>query len=175
MGRRYSFRKREDLEMLKLTVAVLAIALAGSASAAGWRSMRIDASSEASFKTSLEAFKEKLSPARQQVLGLALQDIWTQGTKEANAAQREYTASDYYRQIDGLGYEEIVTFTDPTGDLAQMRYKVAKQDAFFESRSGSRSASAGAATPPWPVSSGPPPVQSGVYRGATRSIDNQQH
>jgi hypothetical protein len=159
--------------MLKLTVAVLAFALAGTASAAGWRSLRIDASSEASFKTSLEAFNDKLSPARQEVLGLALKDIWAQGTKEANAAQREYTTSDYYREIDGLGYEQIVTLTDPTGELAKMRYRTAKNDAFYPSRSAPGSAGAGAS--PWPVSSGPPPVQNGVYRGRTRSIDQQQH
>ncbi len=35
--------------MLKLTVAVLAIVLAGTASAAGWRDLRIDASSAASY------------------------------------------------------------------------------------------------------------------------------
>jgi hypothetical protein len=159
--------------MLKLTVAVLAIALAGNASAGGWRSLRIDASSEASFKISLEAFNDKLSPARQEVLGLALQDIWAQGTKEANAARREYTASDYYRQIDGLGYEQIVTLTDPTGKLAKMRYRAAKNDAFYASRPAQGSASAAAA--PWPTSSGPPPVEGGVYRGATRSIDRQTH
>ena len=43
--------------MLKLTVAVLAVALAGTASAAGWRSLRIDGSSDASFTTSLAAFQ----------------------------------------------------------------------------------------------------------------------
>ena len=36
--------------MLKLTVAVLAVALAGTASAAGWRSLRVDGSSEASLR-----------------------------------------------------------------------------------------------------------------------------
>ena len=161
--------------MLKLTVAVLALALAGSASAAGWRSMRIDASSEASFKSSLEAFKGKLSPARREVLGLALKDIWTQGTKEATAAQREYTEADYYRQIDGLGYEEIVTFTDPTGALAEIRYKLAKQTASANRYASGPPANAGAMSSPWPTSGGPPPVQSGVYRGATRSIDRQTH
>jgi len=159
--------------MLKLTVAVLAFALGGTASAAGWRALRIDASSEASFKASLEAFNDKLSAARREVLGLALQDIWAAGTKEANAAQREYTASDYYRQIDGLGYEQIVTLTDPTGELAKIRYRTAKNDAFYASPSAPGSASA--ASSPWPASSGPPPVQNGVYRGATRSIDRQTH
>ena len=111
--------------MLKLTVAVLAIVLAGTASATGWRSLRVDGSSEAAFAESLAAFKKKLSPARRHVFGEALKDIWVQGTKDAEVEQREYTASEYYRQVDGLGYEEVVTFTDPTGDTAQMRYRAA--------------------------------------------------
>ena len=45
--------------MLKLTVAVLAVALAGTASAAGWRSLRVDASSEAAFEQSLAVFKDE--------------------------------------------------------------------------------------------------------------------
>ena len=55
--------------MLKLAVAVLTLALAGVASAAGWSSLRIDASSEAAFQQSLAVFQEKLSPARRQVFG----------------------------------------------------------------------------------------------------------
>src|SRR5688572_22616409 len=101
--------------MLKITVAVLAVALAGTASAAKWRDLRVDGSSEAAFAQSLEAFKEKLSPARRYVFGEALKDIWVQGVKAAESEQREYTAADYYRQVDGLAYEQVVTFTDPTG------------------------------------------------------------
>lgn len=111
--------------MLKLTVAVLAVALAGGASAAGWKSLRVDASSEAAFEQSLAVFKEKLSPARRFVFGEALKDIWIKGTQEAEAAEREYTAADYYRQLHGLGYEEIVVFTDPSGDTARDRYRTA--------------------------------------------------
>jgi hypothetical protein len=103
--------------MLKLTVGVLAVALAGT-SAAGWRSIRIDASSEASFNESVAALKEELPLVRQRVLERSLEDIWTQGTKAAAAEAREYTFSDYLRQLDGLGYKQIVTFTDPSGDTA---------------------------------------------------------
>ena len=97
--------------MLKLTVVMLAIALAGTASAANWRDLRIDASTETAFAQSLALFKEKLSPARRLAFADALKDIWLLGTSEAAAIQREYTASDYYRQVDGLGYKEIVDFT----------------------------------------------------------------
>ena len=110
--------------MLKLTVAVLGIALAGTA-AAGWRDLRVDGSSEAAFTESLEAFQEKLSPARRYVFGEALKDIWLQGARQAVAEQREYTAAEYYRQLHGLRYEEIVKLTDPSGDTAKDRYRMA--------------------------------------------------
>ena len=105
--------------MLKLTVAVLAVALAGTASAAGWRSLRLDGQSEAGFDQSLAEFREKLTNGRRYAFTLALYDIWDQGTKTAEAEQREYTAADYRRQLDGLGYEQVVTLTDPTGETAR--------------------------------------------------------
>ena len=58
--------------MLKLTVAVLAIALAGTAGAAGWRDLKIDGTSEAAFQQSLAAFSEELSRERNQVFTAAL-------------------------------------------------------------------------------------------------------
>ena len=130
--------------MLKLTVAVLALTLAGTASADNWRKLRVDASSEAAFSQSLDVFKEKLAPDRQYVLGAALKDIWIQGAKEAEASQREYTADDYYRQVHGLTYEGIVTLTDPTGATARAR----RNQALVSARSGvTRVASAGHAPP----------------------------
>ena len=111
--------------MLKLAVAVLAVALAGSASAAGWRSLRVDGSSEAAFAESVAAFKETLPLTRRYAFAQALQDIWLKGLADAAAATREYTASDYYRQIGGLGYKDVVTLLDPTGDTEQLRRKEA--------------------------------------------------
>jgi outer membrane murein-binding lipoprotein Lpp len=83
--------------MLKITLAVFAVVLAGTASAAGWRSLRVDASSEAAFEQSLAQFKEKLSPGRRYAFGKALQDIWAAGTEAAEAEQRAYTTADHYR------------------------------------------------------------------------------
>jgi hypothetical protein len=114
--------------MLKITVAVLAVALAGSAGAAGWRDLRVDASSEAAYQRSLAVFKEELSAERQRVFQGALMDIWIQGTTDAKANQREYTASDYYQQLHGLSYDEVVTFTDPTGETAKARAREAKNN-----------------------------------------------
>jgi hypothetical protein len=111
--------------MLKLTIAVLAVALAGSAGAAGWRSLRVDGSSEANFETSLAEFKARLSPARHQVFLLALKDVWEQGAKNAAAEQSEYTRNDYLLKLDGLAYKQVVTLTDPTGDTAKLRLHTA--------------------------------------------------
>ncbi len=105
--------------MLKLAVSVLAFVVAGPASADGWRSMHIDASSEDGFNESVVELREKLPGARRVVLERSLQDIWVEGMKAAQAEGGEYGVSDYLRQVDGLGYREIVTFTDPTGRTAQ--------------------------------------------------------
>jgi hypothetical protein len=106
--------------MLKLTLAVLAVALAGTASAAGWRYMRIDASSEADFTASVSALRDKLPEARRHVLDLALTDIWVEGAQAAAAEQRDYPASEYFRQLDGLSYKEVVALADPTGETVAM-------------------------------------------------------
>ena len=111
--------------MLRATVFVLAVVLASSATAAGWRDLRVDASSEQAFAKSLEAFKEKLSSPRVSVFGEALKDIWIQGANAAEAEQREYTADEFYERIDGLSYEEVITLADPTGATARQRYQVA--------------------------------------------------
>ena len=111
--------------MRKLMVGVLWVALTSTAGAEGWRDLRVDGSSEEAFARSLEAFKDKLSPARRYVLAEALKDIWSQGAQAAAAEQREYTERDYYAELDGLGYKGIVTLTDPSGDTAKDRYRTA--------------------------------------------------
>ena len=115
--------------MLKLTVAVLAFALAGTATAGGWRKLRIDASSDTSFQESVALFQDKLSPSRRVAFAMSLEDIWLAGSRVAEEQQREYTQADYLRQLDGLGYEEVVTLTDPTGKRAG-QYRA----AYYQSR-----------------------------------------
>lgn len=117
--------------MRKLTVAVLAFALAGTA-AAGWRDLRVDGSSDEAFTQSMAEFQEELSSAREYVFFNALNDIWNEGAKAAEAEQREYTADEYYKLLDGLRYEDVVNYTDPTGDTARTRYGNAPEQ---ESRS----------------------------------------
>jgi hypothetical protein len=111
--------------MLKLTVAVLVFAIAGSASAAGWRWLRTDGSDEASFMRSVAALQDKLSPARLYVFNRALQDLWLQGAESAEAQQREYAPAEYFQRLHGLGYDEIVALADPSGDTTKQRYAAA--------------------------------------------------
>ena len=113
---------------MKLVIAMLALAFAGTATA-GWRDLRVDASSEEAFAKSLQTFEQQLSPERRHVFGEALMDIWLKGARDAEANQSEYTVADYYRQLDGLSYEEVVTLTDPTGNTAKERYEAAKRMA----------------------------------------------
>jgi hypothetical protein len=149
--------------MLKLIVAVLALTLAGTASAAKWRDLRVDGSSEAAFAASLAEFKDKLPSARGYAFGQALKDIWVQGVKAAEAQQREFTVADYYRTVDGLGYEQIVTLTDPTGATAKSRYV----EGVRMVRAPMRGITAA------PSTGGPPP---GMPRGVTAAgYAQQQH
>lgn len=131
--------------MLRLTLAVLAFALAGTASAAGWRKLQIDASSEATFKQSVATFQKKLSPSRRAAFAESLRDI----------EQEAKTRAEYLQQLHGLGYEEVVTLVDPTGKRA--RYYRA---AYYQSR-------------PRPSYSNQPSVpSSGDPRELNRSMDN---
>ena len=98
---------------------MLSLVLAGTASAAGWRDLRIDASSAASYSESIATFQQKLTPSRRIAFVRSLQDIWLHGTTHAVG---EYTEADYLRQVHGLGYEEVVKLTDPTGK-AEGRYR----------------------------------------------------
>lgn len=108
-------------------------------------------------------FKDKLSPVRRHVFGEALKDIWVQGVKAAEAEQREYTAGDYYRQIDGLTYEGVVTVTDPTGEKA-LRYRAA-----YTAVAQQRVAAMGTPDSPWPARPAPQGFSGEQRRGGDMS------
>ena len=93
--------------VLKLALALFAGALVATAGAANWKDLRVDASSEAAFRHSLDSFKKELSPERQQVFTAALADIWLEGTAQAKTEQREFSVAEYYRQLDGLSYGHV--------------------------------------------------------------------
>ena len=146
--------------MLKLSFAVLAVALAGTASAGGWRSMRVEATDIDSFTKSVVAFEEELSTPRHYVFKLALRDLWRQGMQRASAEQREYTETEYFMQLDGLSYEEIVALADATGETTKARYRQAVKGSIAARGPGSTASSALMADRGTPVG-GP----GGQYRG----------
>ena len=131
---------------------MLSLVLAGTASAAGWRKLQIDASSEAAFDQSVATLQRKLSPSRRAAFTRSLQDIELEGTKRARAEQRDYTRAEYLQQLHGLGYEEVVTLTDPTGKRAG-QYRA----AYYQSR-------------PRPSYSNQPNPSSGDVRELNRSF-----
>jgi hypothetical protein len=161
--------------MLKLIAALSMIALAGTASAAGWKSLRVDASNEDAFAQSLAVFKEELSPARRYAFGEALKDIWVQGVKAAEAEQREYTAEDYYRQLDGLRFEEVITFTDPTGDTAKRRLRDGRHMVATVGRRSHAQPRVAAAGSPWPERPAPIGPHGEQVRGTVDTGPVYQH
>ena len=94
---------------------MLSLVLAGTASAAGWRDLRIDASSAANYSESIATFQQKLSPSRRIAFARSLHDIWLRGSQLAEERQSEFTDADYFGVLHGLRYEEVVTLTDPSG------------------------------------------------------------
>ena len=152
--------------MLKLTVAMLAIAVAGTTNADEFPSLRVDASSNAAFERSLTAFKDELSPEQRHTFGEALTDIWLAGTQAAETSRGKYRTADYYRQIHGLSYEEVVNFA--TGETAELRRQK-------ELRRQAAAAPSRAAVPPYaapvhrrsPWEGVPPPPPTWQPRGGT--------
>ena len=153
--------------MLKLTAAMLAIALAGTASAAKWRDLRVDGSSEEAFAQSLEVFKDKLPQSRWYTFDHVLGNIWLKETLAAAAEQREYTRDDYLRQLDGLTYNEVFRVLGPTGYLEQ-QYRA----QYYYARAGGRGRGA-FTTPesPWPNQGGRP---AGGYGTTSASLAQQR-
>ena len=152
--------------MLKLNAAVLAVVLAGSASAAGWRSLPVDASSESAYSESMALLQDKLSPSRRHAFARALQDIWTEGVRQASDVQREYTPADYFARVDGMTYEQVVELLDPTGDKAK-QYRA----EYYATRGGG---SLGASPPPgsfYTNDSARMPVYGTAYRGLPQTAN----
>jgi hypothetical protein len=137
--------------MPKYVVAAALLVLAVPVHA-GWRSLRIDGSSEASFAKSLAALQEKLSPAHRYVFDSALEDI-----------QRAYTAEEYRRHLDGLRYKEVVRLVDPGGETARKRY----QAATTPPNRGVRASYRGPAFTAPPVFQQRPPANDRGERGVT--------
>lgn len=132
--------------MPKLTICAAAAVLAGCASTSGWRSLRIDGSSQTSFDESVALFQQELSPKRRDLFEISLVAVWLADTVSAGDFDRDgdvdaddvnsllgniqsgalvaairvsdenrssYTAEAIYRQLDGLGYDEVLNLAGP--------------------------------------------------------------
>jgi hypothetical protein len=110
--------------MSKLTIALSAVVLAGCASTSGWRALHIDGSSQASFEASVASIQQALPASRREYFDVALADVWIKGTLNADAA--DYTADDYFRQLDGLQYDGVVALAP---DATQLLYRSASARA----------------------------------------------
>ena len=109
--------------MLKLAVAVFAVALAGSASAAGWRSLRVDGKQRNGLcgiggrvqrncaLTSLRVRAGAAGHLAEGPCGRSSRDTRIHGQRLLGTG--------------GLGYKQVVTLLDPTGDTEQLRRKEA--------------------------------------------------
>lgn len=109
--------------MSRLVVSLVTlVAFAGCASAPRQQA-RIDGSSEAAFKTSVESLRKALPTQRAVLLVIALQDVWRTAVAEAEPASSEAdTAKAYFARLDGLGYREILSLADATPPTTQEQY-----------------------------------------------------
>jgi hypothetical protein len=97
----------------KILFATAIMILAGSAGAREWRELRIDASSQARFEQSVARFQRALPKMRRQLFELALADIRLTSMGSA-AGESSSRPEDYFGQIDGLRYREVLDLADAT-------------------------------------------------------------
>jgi hypothetical protein len=100
-----------EVIMSKLTIAMAAAVLAGCASTSGWRALSVDGTSESTVNESVALIQQELPAFRREHFYIALGDIWIDGRAEARAAGTEYVASDYYAQLDGLRYHDVLALS----------------------------------------------------------------
>jgi len=122
--------------MSKLTLAIVAVLVAGCASTREWSTLTIDSSSEQTFGDSLSLLNDTLPHRHREMLALALVDIaQTETLSAADASDEEavtYTYDDFRRQLDGLTYGEIIALADRSGTPISRLYS-----AHVQARTGS--------------------------------------
>jgi hypothetical protein len=99
--------------MSKLTLVVVTVAIAGCASTGTWRDLRIDGSSQASIESSVFLIQQELPAYRRERFDMVLSDLWITATLDAETEGTEYTEADYFAQLDGLRYEDVLDLAGP--------------------------------------------------------------
>src|SRR5262245_33761337 len=93
------------------SVTVLLLACAASASATGWRDLRIDASSDSRFNDSVQQMRNQLPYHRAVFFVFALDDL-----------KAHSTPAEYRKQLDGLTYKEIARLASPAVSEKYLTY-----------------------------------------------------
>jgi hypothetical protein len=75
---------------------------AASASARGWRDLRIDASSDSRLNDSVQQMRDELPYHHALLFVLTLKDL-----------KARFSPAEYRQQLDGLGYKQIVRLGSP--------------------------------------------------------------
>ena len=148
-----------------LTCLGLVLAMAGCATAPTNRetALRIDATDVTTFKTSVAALQHRLRPDYQLRFVAALQEIWRATASKAGPdSSEDETTRQYFAQVDGLAYEQIVRLGGPAAELAYQALLVQQLNV-------PRTRGAGPGFAGWP-DSGAGMIggnNSGVYTGQT--------
>jgi hypothetical protein len=109
--------------MSRLVVSLVAFAALAGCASVPYKQLRIDGTSEAAFKASVESLREALPTYRRALLAIALRDIWRSTATEADPASSEAdTAKAYFARVDRLGYHEIIDLADATPPTTRQQY-----------------------------------------------------
>ena len=88
--------------LVVVSLTVLMLAGAASASANGWRALRIDGSTASGFEQSVAEMRQNLPYNRGVLFDLVLEDL-----------KARFATADVRKQVDGLGYKEIIQLASP--------------------------------------------------------------
>jgi hypothetical protein len=84
------------------SLTVLILVCGASASASGWRDLRIDASSDTRFNDSIQQMRDELPYHHARLFVLVLKDLKTR-----------FSPTEYRGQLNGLSYKQIAHLASP--------------------------------------------------------------
>jgi hypothetical protein len=91
------------------SLTALVLVCSASASARGWRDLRIDASSDSSFAESVQQMRDELPYHHALFFVLTLKDL-----------KARFSPAEYRRQLDGLSYRQIARLASPNVTAAYL-------------------------------------------------------
>jgi hypothetical protein len=88
--------------LVVISLTVLMLVCGASASASGWRDLRIDASSVSTFDDSVQEMRDQLPYPHALLFVLVLHDL-----------KMRFSPTEYRQQLEGLSYEQIAHLASP--------------------------------------------------------------